>query len=288
MKTRVAHTLRLLMIASLLGCYNLTGRTVADGGDAAEEPRADVSDASDASDDGDVTALGDAVDATDSADASDAPDVADVEDAPDVADAAEAGCDGGAVMCEGACVDLATTTAHCGRCDNACPTRANAAASCVAGACVHECRAGFADCDGDASNGCEAALSSVTNCGRCGAHCDEPTPLCGEVGGVRQCVSGCSAGETRCAMSCVDTASDAANCGRCGNVCAMGATCSAGVCACPSGQSDCHGACRETGASCVVGRGACMRTGAIVCAATGTETQCSVPRPHIRNVSMSW
>lgn len=38
-------------------------------------------------------------------------------------------------------------------------------------ACITRCAAGFADCDGDASNGCESSLSSPEACGRCADAC---------------------------------------------------------------------------------------------------------------------
>ncbi len=53
-----------------------------------------------------------------------------------------------------------------------------------------------------------------------------------------------------------------------------GGVCTAGVCGCPSGQSNCGGICRATGASCTMGVGACLRTGTIIC--SGTTTICSV------------
>jgi len=57
-----------------------------------------------------------------------------------------------------------------------CPL-ANGAGVCQGGVCGSlTCAAGFGDCDGDASNGCERDLSSdVGNCGACGAAC---TPSC--------------------------------------------------------------------------------------------------------------
>jgi len=242
-----------------------------DAGDVATDALA-LTDAADVPGDAEDGALApDALDVGDTAEVEDAADVAD-----DLPDATEAGCDGGEALCGGACVEVSASVAHCGRCDNACPARANATATCAAGACGAACEAGFADCDGDASNGCEASLEGAAHCGRCGARCEVPTPLCGTTGGARACVDGCAAGEVRCGMSCVVTASDAANCGACGSVCPTGAACAMGACVCPSGQMNCGGACAATGASCAVGVGACMRTGTVVCAAMGTGTQCSV------------
>ena len=50
---------------------------------------------------------------------------------------------------------------------------ANAAGTCTGGVCGSpSCASGFADCDGDAANGCEQDLTgSVDNCGACGNVC---------------------------------------------------------------------------------------------------------------------
>lgn len=58
-----------------------------------------------------------------------------------------------------------------------------------------------------------------------------------------------------------------------GSLCARtGEFCSVGACACPSGQAACGSACVD--ATCRVGVGACLRTGALVC--TGGAPGCSV------------
>jgi hypothetical protein len=81
-------------------------------------------------------------------------------------------CDG--VAANGCETDLTTSKSNCGSCGNACAT----GSSCVSGACVPDvvvlkCEPGWADCDGDASNGCEVNLmTSDENCGSCGNPCD--------------------------------------------------------------------------------------------------------------------
>jgi hypothetical protein len=74
---------------------------------------------------------------------------------------------------DGCEVDLQRDTASCGACGAMCPTPANAsAATCAAGRCGFTCTAGFADCDTDASNGCEVDLRvSAAHCGLCGNAC---------------------------------------------------------------------------------------------------------------------
>lgn len=67
--------------------------------------------------------------------------------------------------------DLTSDVNRCGACDSRCAVAAGTAA-CVAGSCVvGACDAGRGDCDGSASNGCEADLASVTHCGACGNAC---------------------------------------------------------------------------------------------------------------------
>ncbi len=148
--------------------------------------------------------------------------------------------------------DVTTSTLHCGGCGVACPVYPRAAAVCAAGRCsMGACETGFADCDGNAVNGCEVNLRADTaNCGACGMRCSFP-------GAGAACTSGvcvrttCSPGFGDCdgdPSACeVTFASDAANCGRCGNACSFAhatGVCTSGVCAlgrCESGWGDCDG-----------------------------------------------
>ena len=112
------------------------------------------------------------------------------------------------------------------------------ASTCTAGVCGIVCAAGFGDCDGNPTNGCEVDLStSVANCGACGAACrGAPT------GDAAACRS------SRCGLTCmrfysadcdgdiangceVDILSNNNNCGMCGGVCGMGRQCREGGCA---------------------------------------------------------
>ncbi|WP_437682222.1 hypothetical protein [Sorangium sp. So ce131] len=95
------------------------------------------------------------------------------------------------------------------------------------------CPEGFADCDGDRENGCEAALlTSADNCGACGARCaggDGATALCA----AGACVLACDAGRADCDGAAESgcearTLDDARHCGACGVVCA--AACWNGTC----------------------------------------------------------
>lgn len=96
-------------------------------------------------------------------------------------------CPPGTTRCAGACVDLSTDPAHCGECGASCPgstsARANGGPLCEDGRCSYVCSQGFADCDDDLDDGCEAnLLQSQRHCGSCGNRCD--------VAGGQPCVAG--------------------------------------------------------------------------------------------------
>ncbi len=79
----------------------------------------------------------------------------------------------GRVKCGGSCRDLLTDRFNCGMCGLGCEGRANEVSACKKGLCVTECRPGFADCNGDRSDGCEVDVNSdPSNCGACGHECD--------------------------------------------------------------------------------------------------------------------
>jgi len=114
------------------------------------------------------------------------------------------------------------------------------------------CEAGFANCDGKASNGCEINIgTSVDNCGACGNVCSAAngTPSC--TNGSCQ-VASCNAGFANCDAAAANgcetrTGSDVNNCGACGVVCSTAngtASCTAGSCqlgTCNAGFADCNG-----------------------------------------------
>lgn len=143
-------------------------------------------------------------------------------------------CDPGASGCPGspACVDLAADPAHCGACGTRCLTRG-------------VCAGGTCGCAGAFPDACDtycASFASTTDCGTCGNAC-AAGGVCDTT--VTPAACGCPGAEIVCGDTgaspgaCVDTATDEANCGGCGAPCALGATCTAGTCACPSGQTAC-------------------------------------------------
>jgi hypothetical protein len=98
------------------------------------------------------------------------------------------GCPQGEGLCGGRCVRLDTAT-NCGACGVVVPTRPNASPVCHSNAPALRCDPGFGDCDGNAANGCEAALTDATRCGACGVVCP----------GGQSCIAGRCAAAVRSA-----------------------------------------------------------------------------------------
>jgi hypothetical protein len=120
-----------------------------------------------------------------------------------------------------------------------------------AGCSVVSCAPGYADCDADASNGCEAVLDSIDHCGGCNQSCavanGEATCSAGACGFV-----GCSPGFGDCdgdiaTNGCERPLDSLTSCGGCDVPCALPdgeTTCNGGVCAltgCGNGFDDCDG-----------------------------------------------
>jgi hypothetical protein len=128
---------------------------------------------------------------------------------------------------------------------------------CQQGACV--CQPNRADCDGDASNGCEInTLGDPAHCGGCGIACSGnqiPSPACSA--GI--CTGSCQSGYADCnanrqADGCeTDVLSSPGACGGCGQSCSANhmqtRTCSGGACngTCSAGYADCNGDKRSDG-----------------------------------------
>lgn len=61
---------------------------------------------------------------------------------------------------------------HCGGCGHACPELPHAERGCGDTCTIWRCDAGYGDCNGDVSDGCEVALSrDAQSCGACGRAC---------------------------------------------------------------------------------------------------------------------
>jgi hypothetical protein len=158
-----------------------------------------------------------------------------------------ADCNGNAA--DGCEVNVASDPNHCGACGTAC-SGANGTPSCTAGACQIACHPGFADCNGNPTDGCETNVSNnPMHCGACGT-------VCSDVSGTPSCTAGacqiaCDAGFADCngnaADGCeTDVFGDENNCGACGTVCSSvngTPSCAAGACQipCNPGFDDCNG-----------------------------------------------
>jgi hypothetical protein len=170
-------------------------------------------------------------------------------------------CGPGLDACGATCVDLASDTANCGRCGNACP----AGQVCSLGVCSTECADGLTVCRGV----CIDTATDPANCGRCGNPC--PT--------APHEVAGCEAGV--CTADCGDGWMDLDGLPGCEYEC----TYAADVEACNGSDDDCDGEADE-GFECTVGEtvacvSACGTPGTGRCTMTCTApigAGCTPPR----------
>ncbi|WP_156338033.1 hypothetical protein [Chondromyces crocatus] len=159
-------------------------------------------------------------------------------------------CDGSTANgCE---TNLQNSVGHCGACGTVCSV-ANGTPSCAGGSCaIASCNSGWADCDGNPSNGCETnLLSNVGSCGACGNACTAANGVASCAGGACG-VAACNPGWGNCdgnpSNGCeTNLLSSANHCGTCGVACVMPnavGACAAGGCviaACNPGYADCDG-----------------------------------------------
>jgi hypothetical protein len=76
--------------------------------------------------------------------------------------------------CSGECVDKNSDPMNCESCGNKCPGVNNGIAACSSGSCTFNCNADYANCDGNAANGCEVnTKTNHANCGACGQSCSD-------------------------------------------------------------------------------------------------------------------
>jgi hypothetical protein len=164
------------------------------------------------------------------------------------------GCNAGYTYCgdssNGCNINLNTDPNNCGACGTVCPNGPNGTAACTGGTCTIVCTSGYANCDGNPSNGCEVNLqNNASNCGACGNICSTPNGTAACAGGTCQ-VAVCNSGYADCNMNpsdgCeINTMIDPNNCGACGTVCSTihgTSSCTNGTCSissCASGYADC-------------------------------------------------
>ncbi len=193
------------------------------------------------------------------------------------------------VAANGCEVNTLADVANCGGCGMACTARPHTVPSCLAGTCAFACAPGFADCDGDPTNGCEVDTTSDTaHCGGCATACDLPH-------GTSACLTGhcavaaCEPGRADCdgvaSNGCeVDIRNTVTDCGTCGHGCAAGPNavpaCAGGACVatCLMGFQDCNGVaadgCEADIRSDVANCGGCGAT----CAPAHATGRCSMGR----------
>jgi hypothetical protein len=166
-----------------------------------------------------------------------------------------ASCNAGFFDCDNSASNGCETNAqtdvnNCGGCGKPCQF-ANAGASCSGGQCqLGTCAAPWANCDANATNGCEANKNTdVNNCGGCGVACNKTN-------GTAACDSGsctitCSSGFANCDGSVtngceINTNTSLSHCGGCGQVCnlanasqtCVGGACTLGTCSAGFGNCD--------------------------------------------------
>lgn len=195
-------------------------------------------------------------------------------------------CPSGQACCAGACTPTGSDPSHCGACNTVCDYP-NGTPVCTAGACASgTCDPGFGDCDGDLSDGCETELSSsAAHCGACNRACASGP------GATAACIMGactlqCSVGRGNCdgnaANGCETELNSPTHCGACGQNCPTAANstavCLSGLCGttCNPGFADCDG---NPANGCEID----TRSNATNCGACGTN--CSRPSANTACVS---
>jgi hypothetical protein len=152
---------------------------------------------------------------------------------------------------DGCEINVNSDVDNCGACGSVCVIP-HATPACMNGACsIASCDSGWTDCNGSATDGCEANLASDSkNCGTCGSVC-AGMDTC--VGGFCD-IGGCSPGYAQCPgdppNTCATQLGTNKDCAFCNNTCALphatsscqpfgvgGHTCTLG--ACSAGWADC-------------------------------------------------
>ncbi len=148
------------------------------------------------------------------------------------------GCDVGWEDCnqtaaDGCEANIVGDLTHCGACGIQCEN-AHGSTACVDSQCVPTCRPGFANCDANPANGCEADLNnSGTHCGRCN-NAILPDQVCSNGAPVQARL--CPAANRDCnkdlaSDGCeVNVQSDRLHCGACDVSCKTGEFCSDATC----------------------------------------------------------
>lgn len=120
---------------------------------------------------------------------------------------------------DGCEVDLRTDANNCGTVGTVCSDVPGGTAVCKDKKCGASCVAGYGDCDGDTSNGCEK-LDTMTNCGACANACNVATEACqsGACSAI-VCASGTANCDSNAANGCETSTLTLDNCGGCNVQC---------------------------------------------------------------------
>ncbi len=134
------------------------------------------------------------------------------------------------------CENTLDSLTHCGACNTAC-ARTNATATCATtDVCrISSCSAGWGNCDGVDSNGCENTVDSLTHCGACNTACARAnaTATCATTDVCR--ISSCNGGYGNCdsvdANGCeTNTTNNSSHCNGCNMACAAHLRCNSSAC----------------------------------------------------------
>ncbi len=145
-------------------------------------------------------------------------------------------CDPGFRDCDGlegtGCEADLAAPATCGSCTNTCAGGAHATATCVDGGCGLACDAGWGNCDGMASTGCEVDTTTTeAHCGACNNPCAANETCEGGVCTTLTCEAPLADCNEISTDGCeVDTSTDGAHCGMCDHACPAGSSCVGGTC----------------------------------------------------------
>ncbi len=169
-------------------------------------------------------------------------------------------CDPGWLDCTGGvangCETPYNAIPNCGSCGNNCSSVQHATRTCSSsGTCDYSsCDAGWLDCTGGRTNGCETPYNAIPNCGSCGNNCSSVQHAARTCSSSGTCgYSSCDAGWLDCtggiADGCETPNNALPNCGSCGNncssvqhaapICATSGTCD--YSSCDAGWLDCTG-----------------------------------------------
>lgn len=168
---------------------------------------------------------------------------------------------------------------------------------CDMGNCgITECVEDWADCDEDATNGCEARLDVPMSCGGCDNACapENAVPECpGGSCGIDECVDGfgnCDGNEDN---GCETMLGSPLNCGGCGRTCGVlnaipgcdGTNCT--VASCNSGFADCDGSPLNGCETSTTSNSNCGGCG-MVCAPAQAVGECSTGTCRITSCAPGW